>query len=362
MSAMFRGALLPWLLALGCAAPLRAEPYLAVRTGLKCVQCHANPTGGGLRNVFGNAYAQTELAARRIGAAEDAWTGTLGRFIAIGGNVRATASSTHIPDQGDSTTNELEEARVFLDAGLIPNRLSVYVDHRVGAGNAESLEANVRLWVRENVIYVKAGRMYLPFGWRLEDDTSYVRSLSGINMLSPDEAAEIGLEQGPWSAQLAVSNGAGGGTDDDDGKQVTTRIEYVQATWRLGVSGVHNNADSGDRTGGALHAGLRWRSVGLLGEVQYFDDESFRGERNLMASLAEANWMPRKGHNLKLSYEWFEPDREVDEDEQSRTSLLYEWMPVQFMQARFGVRYYHGIPQSDFQNRTLAFAQLHGYF
>ena len=69
-----------------------------------------------------------------------------------------------------------------------------------------------------------------------------------------------------------------------------------------------------------------------------------------------------QGHNLKLTYEWLEPNDDVDEDEQTRTSLLYEWSPIQFIQLRAGVRIYDGIPQNDNQNRKQAFLQLHGFF
>ena len=56
-----------------------AEPYLSVRSGFKCVTCHTNPSGGGKRNAFGSAYAQTGLAQRLVGQAEDAWTGEISR-------------------------------------------------------------------------------------------------------------------------------------------------------------------------------------------------------------------------------------------------------------------------------------------
>ncbi len=341
----------------------RAEPYLAVQMGFKCAQCHVNPTGGGLRNIFGNAWAQTQLATRRLGPEDDLWNGMLGKYLAIGGNLRGNYATTRVPDQATTNGFDLQEARIYLDAAVIPNRLSIYLDERVGPGNAQEQEANVRLWLREGSVYLKAGQFYLPFGWRLEDDNAYVRQLSGINMQTPDRGVEIGLEQGQWSAQLSVSNGTAGGPEVDDGKQISTRVEYVPGNWRIGASATVNNADAGDRTGLGLFGGLHWREFALLGEVDYFDDDGLGSNgRKLLASFVEANWRVRQGHNVKLSYEWFEPDRDVDEDEQTRTSLLYEWSPFEFVQARFGFRYFHGIPQNDLQNRSEAFVQLHGYF
>lgn len=361
-----------WMLAvfalLSVVPAAQAEPYFAVQTGFKCIQCHANPTGGGLRNAFGNSYAQTQLAARRIAPEEEElWTGLIQRYIAVGGNVRANANGTRVPNERDSNSFEVIDARAFLEGSLIPNRLSFYVDERVAPGSAQNMEANIRLWVREGSLYVKAGRMYLPFGWRFEDDGAFVRQLSAINMETPDQGVEIGMESGNWSVQLAASNGSGVAPETDDGKQVVSSAVYVRSAWRIGASALFNDTDAGNRKGAALFSGARLGPLSLLMEVDYIEDDSLtddlgRRGRELLAALAEGNWLLRQGHNIKLTHEWFKPDRDVDEDEQTRTSLVYEYSPIQFLQLRAGVRLYDGIEQDNLQNREEAFVQLHGYF
>jgi len=346
---------------LWASGQVNAEPYLAAQMGLKCGQCHVNPTGGGMRNVFGNTFAQTTLAQKRLGAEEDLWTGQVMKFLSVGGNARANYNWEDVPNQTGTNEFAVEEARVYLDFGVIPNRLSVYFDQRFAPGNSTNMEANVRYWVKENALYVKAGRLYLPFGYRLEDDNAFVRALSGINMQAPDEGAEVGFESGSWTAQFALSNGAGGGAEVDPGKQAVTRVEYVQSRWRAGASLLYNDTNLGSRTGAAAFGAYNLGPVTLLGEVDYFDDKSL-GSGKQLATLAEANWKLMQGHNLKLTYEWFDPSDDIDEDEQVRASLLYEWSPIQFVQLRAGFRVYDGIPQNDNQNRKQAFIQLHGFF
>ncbi len=347
---------------LAFASRAQAEPYLAAQMGLKCAQCHANPTGGGLRTVFGNTFAQTTLAAKRLGDESDLWTGQLSKYFAVGGNARANWNFSDVPNQSSTNDFAVEEARAYLDFNVIPNRLSVYVDQRFAPGNSTNLEANVRFWITENELYVKAGRLYLPFGYRFEDDSAFVRGVSGINMQAPDEGVEFGMERGAWTAQVALSNGTAGAPEVDDGKQIVARAEFVQSVWRVGASALSNNTDAGDRMAAGVFGAVRTGPVTFLGEVDYIDDDSIGDGRKLMASLVEANWLAAKGHNLKATFEWFEPDDDVDEDEQTRASLVYEWSPIQFVQLRAGVRLYDGIPQNDLQNRKQAFLQLHGFF
>ncbi|HZR03469.1 MAG TPA: hypothetical protein VFA81_09890, partial [Burkholderiales bacterium] len=69
-----------------------------------------------------------------------------------------------------------------------------------------------------------------------------------------------------------------------------------------------------------------------------------------------------RGNNLKVTGEYFDPDRGVANDSQTRWSVLYEWTPIQFVQLRGGARIQDGIPQIPTQRTKLYFVELHGFF
>jgi hypothetical protein len=338
-----------------------AEPYFAVQTGLKCSGCHVNPTGGGMRNAFGEVWGQTVLPAKHLDTGEP-WVGELGRYFAVGGNLRASATVTDVPNQKSESQFETDEMRVYLEMRAIPDRLSLYVDERVAPGGAINREAYGRLWFGDKRFYVKAGQMYLPYGLRLQDDSAFIRQVPGINFATPDNGVEVGLDLAQWSAQLAVSNGTAGGAEVDNGKQYSLRAEHVQSIWRAGASFNFNDAAGGSRRMQNVFAGVRTGPVAWLGEADYIVDNGFTPDRKQVAALIEANWLIRQGQNLKLTAEYFDPDRDVREDQQNRYSVVWEYTPIQFVQVRVGARNYDGIPQSDLQNRKVFFAQVNGYF
>ena len=346
------------------ALPSHAEPYFAVQQGLKCGACHSSPTGGGLRNAFGNTWAQTTMAARTVDVgSQERWLGSVSRYLGIGTNVRANYNYVDIPDSEAISEFDLQEARLYVELSAIPDRLSVYLDQRVAPGSSSNREAYARYWFDDRRWYVRAGQMYLPFGLRLEDDTAFIREVPGINFDTPDRGVEVGLELGHISAQLALTNGTASGPEDNRGKQVSLRGEYVESIWRFGASANFNDAEAGDRQMAGLFAGLRTGPIAWLAEADYIDDEgSETGERKQLVGLLEANWLIRQGQNLKVTAEYFEPDDDVDEDERTRFSGVWEWTPVQFVQLRVGVRVYDGIPQNDNDNRKLAFAQVNAFF
>jgi hypothetical protein len=345
-------------------AGVSAEPYLAVEMGLKCATCHVNPSGGGKRTAFGTLYARNQLSAKIVAADSEGtpWSGELHERFAVGGNLRGGYESVDIPGLPERSDFDLDRTTVYAEIRAIPNLLSLYVDQHIAPDDSFNREAYLLLTPQQGKYTVKVGQMFLPFGLRLQDDNSFVRQLSGVNFNTPDDGIELGLELPKWSAQLALSDGAGGGTGTGSNDQLSLSASYVQPRWRVGASYNVNDDPLGDREMQSVFAGFRTGPLSWLAEIDFITDESPLGDRDLTATLFEGNLRIRKGHNLKLTYEYMDPDRDRGEDQQERYSLIWEYSPIQFVQSRVGVRAYNGIPNFASSNRDEIFAELHVYF
>lgn len=350
------------MLSMIVADRVQAEPYLAVRAGYKCSSCHVNPTGGGLRNDFGLVYAQNLLPAATLGDGSAPWTGKLGEVLRVGGDLRASWARNEVPDAVTTQQFGVDQMRLYGEVSVIRDRLSLYLDEKVAPNSAENFEAYVKYMDPSHGWYVKGGKFYLPFGWRLQDQTAFVREVTGISMATPDQGVEFGYDRNAWSARVAFTNGAAN-AQSGSGNQVTGQMVYVQTRWRAGLAASHTRSDAGNRNVVGVFAGLRTGPVVWLGEADLVSDDGFpEGRRRLASLLGEADWNVAKGHNLRFTAECYDPDRRIAEDQQTRWSLLYEYTPIQYLQIRAGFRRYRGIPQNDTQNRRLTFIELHGFF
>lgn len=135
----------------------------------------------------------------------------------------------------------------------------------------------------------------------------------------------------------------------------------MQPDWRVGVSASRDGL--ADRDMQSVFAGLRTGIVAWLASgVHIVDNGSTGGRVRRWASLVEGNIELAKGQNLKLSYEFYDQNRSVPEDQRVRVSAVWEFAPFQFTQFRLGARKNKGIPQSNPQNASEVFVQWHAFF
>jgi hypothetical protein len=353
------------------AAPaVRAEPYLAVQTGYKCVQCHVNPTGGGLRTQFGLVFAENTMPMNKLPEGAPVWLGqAVQDIVRVGGDLRAQYFNLSTPHQSSNNGFQLEQFRLYADITVLPNLLGIYVDEQVAPDGAQNMEAYARIGSQSSW-YAKAGQFYLPFGWRLQDQSSFPREASLVNMAAPDRGVEFGMERGKWSAQVDITNGSLGFTNNGldespKGHQFTVNVMRTESIWRVGASALYRHSEFGDRNEAALYAGLHTGPVVWLTEADLIHsaDSPTPGapSQTTIPAFIEADWLIYRGNNLKLTYDYLDPQRRTDGNGQSRWSFVYELTPFPFIQLRTGLRRYSGPSQIDAENIALAFLELHAF-
>ncbi|MEO6057821.1 MAG: hypothetical protein ABIQ49_13380 [Gemmatimonadales bacterium] len=321
-----------WVVAVVLVAVPRAhaagEPWIAIKTGLKCSACHVNRSGGGARNDFGSVYAQTRLTW----APGDVKSRALTEFLSLGLDFRLKASGT-LSESNPRTAIDLDEAQVYLEARLVRDRIAVYIDQTVGPNRAVARELFALIEKLPWNGYAKAGKLLVPYGLRLKDDEEFVRAETGFNYDTPDQGVELGVEPGPWSAVLALTNGSVGAPENNSGKLASAVVSYIRSRYRIGLSGSRNTGDGVRRDAYGGFGGLRLGPVGILGEADFVEDRLPQSApRRQFLGFVEGDLALRPGLNAKLTYGYQDRNRDVSEDQRVRWRFGLEAFPNPFLQ------------------------------
>lgn len=309
-------------------AAVSAEPWIAIKTGLKCTACHVNRTGGGGRNDFGSLYAQTRLTW----APGEVRSRALTEFLFVGLDFRLKASGT-LRESDPRTAIDLDEAQVYLEARLVRDRIALYIDQTVGPNRAVARELFALIEKLPLHGYAKVGKLLLPYGLRLKDNEEFIRGVTGFNFNTPDQGLELGVEPGPWSAVVALTNGNVGAAENNSGKLASAVMSYVRSGYRVGFSASRNSGDAVRRDVYGGFGGVRLGPVGILAEVDFVEERSSGASpRRQFLGFAEGDLTLRQGLNAKVTYGYHDRDRDVAEDQRVRWRLGLEAFPDPFVQ------------------------------
>ncbi len=311
-------------------APESAEPWIAIKTGLKCSACHVNRSGGGGRNDFGSAYAQTRLTW----APGEVKSRALTEFLFVGFDFRLKASGTLRESDPDPRTSlDLDEAQAYLEARLVRNRIALYIDQTVGPNRAVARELFALIEQLPLNGYAKAGKLLLPYGLRLKDDEEFVRGVTGFNYNTPDQGLELGGEPGPGSVVVALTNGNVGAVENNSEKLASAVVSYTRSQYRLGLSESRNTGDGVRRDVYGGFGGLRLGPLAILGEADLVEERfSEATPRRQFLGFVEGDLTLQQGLNTKVTYGYHDRNREVPEDQRVRWRFGLEAFPSPFVQ------------------------------
>ncbi|WP_144394189.1 hypothetical protein [Pleionea sediminis] len=343
---------------------LSAEPYISVQTQMPCSSCHVNPTGGGMRTDYGIYYGANTLPASQNKMVNPD-IGKISSFLKLGGDFRYNfdAQQTDVEDskaQGFSVNS----AQTYL---LLSNEKSdwqFYLDQQVAPGGAINREA-LLIKKFDNGDYVKVGKMVPAFGLKLEDDLAFTRRFTGINFDSSDNGVEYGFQGSSHLTNLFITNGTNAVENNNDRFQIGARTEWFLGKFRVGGAIIANDSIDIERIMYSMFAGYVYESLTFLAEIVTIDQQTFEPafiDEQQDIALFEVNWLINPGHNLKFTEEFYDPDKNLNEDHFVRHSLVYEFTPTANVQIRGGFRINEAPPQELRENGERIFAQLHFYF
>ncbi len=190
-----------------------AEPYLAAWKGVNCNACHANQTGGWLRNDFGKNYGSTlqtfdwqgiSEAAQKIQHNTPSW-------VNIGMDIHQGYITTHNynPSANNSAFTSFTQPLSRQDFSF-----QVKANEVVSGVFTYRLDENTTKEAYGLVSglpeggYVKFGNFMLPYGLNLSDDNSLIRRPLGFMFDStPIGGVEAGIYPGNFFVNVAMTNG-----------------------------------------------------------------------------------------------------------------------------------------------------------
>lgn len=359
----------PWLLlCLLCAsmsAELLAEPYIALREGLKCSTCHVNRTGGGMRNGYGALFSQTEIMPLFEEMSEAAldFSPDLGPSVTIGADFIAANETVDASGGADrQNTFAVQSGNVYVNARLLPGRMSLYFDEILAPGGAANREALLLLEGLPGSGYAKIGRMLLPYGIRMWDDDAFVRRVTGFNYDNQDLGVEVGFEPGPLSLAVAVTNGTQGGRDNDAGKQVSSVLTWWHSAVTAGGSFAYNNPPGGDRLVYGPFASINVGPITLTGEADWIAETSAGVSNDQFVAFTSVDVWLRQAINVRLAFDYHDPYDAIEEDERSRVTLGVDAFLTPFLTGSVAYHLRDSIPQDAAGNRNGMVVSLHAHF
>jgi hypothetical protein len=357
--------ILLFFLLLAVPSVASAEPYIAMREGFRCSVCHANHTGGGKRTRMGSAYGIQDLPWIKVDVKDKNiplfWS-IKEDLLSVGGDFRFSNQTTFVKDN-TSNTFATDQATLYILFKLIPDRISFYLDESVAPGGAQAREVMAMIENLPAYGWIKFGRFFPNYGIRFQDNQDYTRVVTGFTFNNPDLGAEVGFEPGHWSLTTSFTNGTAGALDNNTGKLWVASATYVHDAFRVGASGAYNPGPTGNKNSAAVFGGLHWKKAVLLAETDYIHDDSDPTfKRNQFIFHGEADYQIYQGWNIKAVYEYFDPNRDVAEDQRDRIQIGVEPFIAPFVQASIFYTFNQSIPQNALQNADVLNFGLHLYF
>jgi hypothetical protein len=336
----------------GVSVPsLMALPMYASREGTKCVSCHFDPNGGGIRNDFGFTYGKN----RHSMEPEERWANVtvspqLNDWIRLGLDTRMTYIASHVQgDQSTLTSSTFFPMQANLRVAVTPlDHLSIVGSHGLylqTAGLATPYLAREWYGLFHGLPYdafVQVGKFRSPFGLRQDDHTSFVRTADFLSFDSQVEDAGIAVGSTGRNGWFELSFTNGESAFEERAQALAGKVAWSYPWLQGGLSGYHRYDESSDLSFDrwSLYLTRTFGPLTLLGEYGRGTTGADSLVVNNDAAFVEAVYRLNRGVNLRGKFDWMDSNRGEGGSVTKRYAGQVDLIPMPFVQLQLSARYY----------------------
>lgn len=344
----FVPALFVSILLLGSSAA-EALPRFASRTGAQCQSCHVDPSGAAMRQAFGVQYGREQLPvpgwSQDLGI-ED-FSNAIGNALGVGADLRTLYFSQQSRSGGFNDAFFQMQGDLYLNF-KVAKKVSLFLNKGLYSG----FEAFALLSILPSRGHIKVGKFIPDFGTKIDDHTTYIRTYTGFSpeFSRPElTGVEAGIAPGGLTLTGGVYNATDGvGSGTGNRKSYLGRVEYMLSPGgdvHLSLGGnvfgnaalkapVAGPADAMQTLVGAFGA-LSVGQFTLFGETDWIQSRgSATPVPRAFVSYVEADYPVVTGVDLKVAYDFYDPDLDLKTGTASRYSVGVEVFPLPGVEVR----------------------------
>lgn len=358
-------------------------PRFAAYSGDMCVDCHVNPTGGGMRNGGGLKFAENKLSMEMFQklAGKTQFSPKITKDITLGGDVRVAQVDNEVSEDVSNYNSFLTmQGDIYFNAQL--NKiLNVYVTSGIQIPNLDTkYEVFGMIANLPANIYFKAGRFKPSFGTRIVEHRAYQRSNLLYTPYDANTGFELGINPDWFDMNIGLYNISRPGYNEFYGSDphkmfigntnVNFAFKKLDFNVNVGASFLNDPYNVSDSTftstitnlkqayGGNTRLGF-FQRVALIGEADFEENKSDYPLRRSFYGFAELDIIIIKGLELRSQYEIYDFDRDVSDDDVQRISAGFAAYPFFGFETEVMVRFVSEEP--EIQNNEFQW-NFHFYF
>ena len=352
------GTALGLVLSVVASPPVTALPIYASREGTKCISCHFDPNGGGLRNDFGFTYGKN----RHSMDPEERWADVtvnpqLNEWIRLGVDTRMSYVASHV----HGSTRTLNQSTFFpmqanLRVAITPlDYLSIVGSHGLYVQSEGSFPEPylAREWygLFHGLPYnsfIQVGKFRNPFGLRQDDHTSFLRTPAFLSFDSQVEDAGIAVGATGRNGWFELSYTNGEDAFEERAQALAGKVAWSYPWLQGGLSGYHryNEFDEFGSLEGTKFD--RWslyltRTFGPLTLLGEYGRGTTKGgvTVNNDAAFAEAVYRMNRGVQVRGKFDWMDTGRGAAGGSITKRYMgELDLIPMPFVQVQLSARYY----------------------